>query len=158
MSAAWTITRKRELGLIHMAKAHLGLSREDYEFVIQQVTATKKTSAAELTNGERNKLLEHFKRMGFTVKPAAEGKRPLSGPMHRKLRAMWYALADANAVERPANALACDAAVEAWARRQLAGAVELGRFDALRFATGAQLNKLIEEMKQWGHRVRASID
>lgn len=157
-TAVWTATRKRELGLIHMAKAHLGLSREDYEYVIRTVTQTDKTSAGELTDAERNTLLKHFKRMGFAVKPKAEGKRPLSGPMHRKLRAMWYALADTGAVTRPASALACDEAVESWAMRQLGCCAELGRFDALRFATGPQLNKLIEEMKQWGHRVRAKID
>lgn len=154
--ASWVATRKRELGLIHMAKAHLGLSREDYEFVIRQVTRTTKTSSADLTDAERNTLLKHFKRMGFTIKPKAGTAQPLRDPQSRKLRAMWYALADADAVDRPDSPIACDQAVEAWAKRQLDGG-PLGPLDALRFATGEQLDKLIEQMKRWGHRVGADI-
>ncbi|WP_198086638.1 regulatory protein GemA [Variovorax sp. E3] len=147
--SSWDATRKRELGLIHMAKAHLGLSREDYEFVIREVTRTNKTSSADLTDAERNTLLQHFKRMGFTVKPKADAARPLPGPQHRKLRALYYTLADAGAVVRPVSPMACDQAVETWAKRQL------GTLDALRFASSDQLNKLIEEMKSWARRVTA---
>lgn len=154
--STWSQTRKRELALIHMAKAHLGLSREDYEFVIQQVTRSTKTSAADLTDGERHALLAHFKRKGFTVKPKAGAQRPLNDPQHRKLRAMWYALADVGAVARPADPLACDGAIEAWAVRQLCRP-EHGPFSALRFATGEQLVVLTEEMKAWGARVGARI-
>jgi len=153
--------RKRELGLIHMAKAQLGLSREDYEFVIGQVTRTKKTSAADLTDAERNTLLQHFKRMGFQIRPKAGSPRPLNEPVNRKMRAMWYALAEVDAVKKPADPLACDKAIEAWAKRQINegnARRELGQLDALRFATGEQLHKLIEELKQWGRRVKAAID
>lgn len=159
-ASSWSKTRKRELGLIHIAKAHLGLSREDYEFVIRQVTKTTKTSSADLTDAERNTLLKHFKRMGFTIKPKAGTAQPLRDPQSRKLRAMWYALAEAGAVERPADPLACDKAIEAWAMRQInegRARRDLGALDALRFATSEQLNKLIEEMKAWGQRVKADI-
>ena len=71
----------------------------------------------------------------------------------RKLRAMWYAMAEGGHVERPADAKACDAAIETWALRQLA---PHGRIDSLRFASGAQMNKLIEELKAWGKRVGAA--
>lgn len=151
------LLRKRELGLIHMAKAHLGLSQADYQFVIGQVTGTGKTSAADLTPAERDKLLQHFKAKGFKVKAKPAAERPLRDPQHKKLRAMWYALAAVDAVERPVDPLACDRAIETWAKRQLA-ASRLGRIDALRFASGEQLNKLIEDMKAWGARVGADID
>jgi phage gp16-like protein len=146
--------RKLELALIHMAKAHLGLSEEDYRYVIGHATNTRKTSAADLTGAEREKLLQHFKAKGFKVKAKQAAQRPLRDPQHRKLRAMWYALAAVGAVERPADALACDEAIETWAKRQLAGG-RLGQIDALRFASGQQLNKLIEDMKAWGARVGA---
>lgn len=154
---SWDKTRKRELALIHIAKTHFALSREDYEFVIQHATGTRKTSAADLTNPERNAVLKHFKRMGFVVGTPPGGEAPLSDPQYRKLRAMWYALAEAGAVERPDNAVACDRAVEAWAKRQLSSS-RLGSLDALRFASGEQLAKLVEEMKRWGRRVGADID
>ncbi len=145
-----TDNRKRELGLIHMAKAHLGLSTEDYQHVL--LTVTGKASAADLDAAGRDKLLAHFKAKGFAVKPVAAGAQPLHSLQHRKLRAMWYDLAERGGVTRPASAQACDKAVEVWAKRQLTG-TELGPLDALRFATSAQLGKLIEEMKQWLRRM-----
>lgn len=146
--------RKRELGLIHMAKAHLQLSQADYEHVLHQVTG--KTSSADLDAAGRDLLLKHFKRLGFVVRAKPRARQPLREPQHRKLRAMWYALADVGAVERPADALACQAALEGWAKRQLNG-TRLGPLDALGFASGEQLNKLIEEMKRWGERVGADL-
>ncbi|OGO97371.1 MAG: hypothetical protein A2Z93_06205 [Curvibacter sp. GWA2_64_110] len=145
--------RKRELGLIHMAKAHLQLSQADYEHVLREVTG--KTSAAGLDAAGRDKLLRHFKAKGFKVRIKAGGMS-WGDPQRRKLRAMWYMLAEAGAVDRPANGTACDAAIEAWAKRQLNG-TPLGPLDALRFANGEQLRKLIEEMKRWGQRVKADI-
>jgi len=148
--------RKRELALIHMAKAQMGLTREDYEHVLREVTG--KTSSADLDAAGREKLLQHFKAKGFVVKakPGAARTAPLRDPQVKKLLAMWYALAEAGAVARPANAQACSQSVERWAKEQLAG-TPLGPLDALRFATGAQLDKLIESMKQWGKRVKARI-
>jgi phage gp16-like protein len=145
--------RKRELGLIHMAKAHLQLSQADYEHVLREVTG--KTSAADLDAAGRDKLLRHFKAKGFKVRTKAGGMS-WGDPQRRKLRAMWYMLAEAGAVDRPANGTACDAAIEAWAKRQING-TPLGPLDALRFANGEQLGKLIEEMKRWGQRVKADI-
>lgn len=147
--------RKRELGLIHMAKAHLQLSQADYEHVLSEVTG--KTSAADLDAAGRDKLLRHFKAKGFKVlRTTRAGGMSWGDPQRRKLRAMWYMLAEAGAVDRPADGQACDAAIEAWAKRQLNGTA-LGPFDALRFASGDQLSKLIEEMKAWGGRVNAEI-
>ena len=149
-------TRKRELALIHLAKATLGLSRDDYEHVL--LTVTGKTSAADLDAAGRDKLLRHFKAKGFVVKAKAGAARAafIRAPQVKKLQAMWYALSDAGAVARPASIEACNRAVEAWAKEQLATHA-LGPLDALRFATGAQLNTLIESMKKWGDRVSADI-
>lgn len=156
MNAADAI-RKRELGLIHMAKAQLGLTREDYEHVLREVTG--KTSAADLDAAGRDKLLKRFKERGFVVKAKAGSARAafIREPQVKKLLAMWYALAEAGAVTRPASAEACSRAVEAWCKEQLAKH-RLGPLDALRFATGEQLNVLIESMKKWGDRVDAFIE
>lgn len=151
-----TDPRKRELALIHLARATLGLTRADYEHVLQAVTG--KTSAADLDAAGREKLLKHFKAKGFVVKAKAGAARAafIRAPQVKKLQAMFYALADVGAVERPASIDACSRAIEAWAKEQLAG-TPLGPLDALRFATGAQLNKLIESMKGWMERVGADI-
>lgn len=151
-------TRKRELGLIHMAKATLGLIRDDYEHVLHTVTVTGRASAADLDAAGRDKLLKHFKTKGFVVKAKAGAARArgIREPQITKLLAMWYALADASAVLRPASSEACSRAVEAWSREQLA-THELGPLEALRFATGAQLTKLIESLKGWGDRVGANV-
>lgn len=152
--------RKRELGLIHMAKAFFaqrdGMTADDYRAVVLQVTG--KTSSADLDSAGREKLLQHFKAKGFVVKakPGAARAAPIREPQVKKLMAMWYALAEANAVARPASHEACSRALEAWAKEQLATHT-LGPMDALRFATGEQLNHLVEAMKLWGRRVKANI-
>lgn len=156
-------TRKRELGLIHMAKAFFaqrdGMTADDYRAVVREVTG--KTSSADLDAAGREKLLQHFKAKGFVVKanPAKPGAaRPtfIREPQVKKLMAMWYALAEAGAVAQPASHEACSRALEAWAKEQLATHT-LGPMDALRFATGEQLNHLVEAMKLWGRRVKANI-
>ena len=160
MTSPTTDTRKRELGLIHMAKAFFaqrdGMTADDYRAVVLAVTG--KASSADLDADGRQKLLKHFKAKGFVVK-AKPGKARaafIREPQVRKLLAMWYALSDRGAVAAPAHALACNQAVEKWAKEQLAG-TPLGPLDALRFATGEQLNKLIESMKAWGQRVGADV-
>jgi len=148
--------RKRELALIHIGKAHLGYSREDYEYLLRELTG--KTSAAAMDAAQRDVVLKRFKLLGFTVKAKPASGMPLRDPQHRKLRAMWYALADVKAVARPAHAIACDQAIEVWAKRQINDGqhrLELGQLDALRFATAQQLRKLIEDLKSWAERVDA---
>lgn len=152
--------RKRELGLIHLAKAHFktthGMTDDDYRAVLQQVTG--KTSAADLDAAGREKLLKHFKAKGFVVKPKAGASRmpPKLDGQVTKLLAMWWSLAEAKAVTRPVGSQACLLAVEAWGKEQLAQHA-VGPLGSLRFANAAQLAILIESMKKWGDRVGAFI-
>jgi phage gp16-like protein len=169
--AALDVNRKRELALIHMGKTFLarqaGMTPADYDADYREMLQMKAgaSSAADLDAKGREIVLRHMKAMGFRV-IAAPGKaaplrKPLPDPMCKKLRAMWYALAEAEVVQRPVNAVACDDAVEAWGKRQINEGNawrELGRLDALRFGSTEQLSKLIEEMKKWGLRVKARID
>ena len=65
-----------------------------------------------------------LKARGFVVKPRADGPAAAEqgwqrAPQMRKLRAMWYLLADGAHVDRPADMAACNAGIEAWAKRQL---------------------------------------
>lgn len=161
-------TRKREIVLIQLAKTFFakrdGLTDEDYRAGLMMVTG--KVSSAALNADERDKLLKHYKAKGFVVKPKATtaGKPARSAasssyirePQVKKLLAMWYALAHAGAVTTPATHSAASDAVQAWAKDQLA-THRLGPMDALRFATGEQLNHLVEAMKLWGQRVKANV-
>ena len=157
--------RKREIVLIQLGKSFFakrdGLTDADYRAGLMAVTG--KASSAALTADERDRLLKHYKAKGFVVKPkaATAGKPARSAsfirePQVKKLLAMWYALADAGAVTKPATHAACSDAVQVWAKAQLA-THRLGPMDALRFATGEQLNHLVEAMKLWGHRVHAKV-
>lgn len=158
-------TRKREIVLIQLAKAFFakrdGLTDDDYRAGLMMVTG--KASSAALNADERDKLLKHYKAKGFVVKPktSTAGKPARNAsfirePQVKKLLAMWYALADAGAVTTPANHSAASDAVQAWAKDQLS-THRLGPMDALRFATGEQLNHLVEAMKLWGQRVHAKV-
>lgn len=159
MSAALNAeaARKRELGLIHIARVAVGWDKPRYVYELMERFGVD--SAAALSAVQRDAFLKAFKALGFSVKPKAlkpAGSQPLREPMVRKLRAMWYALADAGAVVRPDSPAACDKAIEAWAKPRLATLTNLGHFDALRFASTAQLNALIEQMKRWQHRVQSA--
>lgn len=131
-------TRKRELALIHMAKATLGLSRDDYEHVLRTVTG--KVSAADLNVVERDKLLKHFKAKGFQVKPTEKSKQARTlaqDAQSRKVRAMWLMLHALGQVRDPS-----EAALAAYVRR-------MAKVDALQWANHYAV---IESLKAWALR------
>jgi hypothetical protein len=112
--------------------------------------------------------MAHMEAAGFVrkdkagaAKPGARGRKYNPddawrfAPQQGKLRAMWYALADAGAVDDPRDARACDDAIEVWAKRQLSTANP--PLDALRFVSGPQMAKLVEALKAWGQRVGAHV-
>lgn len=138
MSAVDAI-RKRELALIHMAKATLGLSRDDYEHVLRTVTG--KASAADLNASERDKLLKHFKAKGFQVKPTEKSKQARTlaqDAQSRKVRAMWLMLHALGQVRDPS-----ETALTAYVKRMI-------KVDALQWAKSQYA--VIESLKSWSMR------
>lgn len=145
-----------EIKLIQIGRSALGLDDDTYRAMLANISGGK-TSSKALTPAERQAVLQHMKARGFTIKPKAGAAADTSwqhDPQLRKLRAMWYLLADAGHVDRPADAAACNAAVQAWAVRQLSGQT----FTHLRFATGDQMNDLVEAMKQWCGRLKLRLE
>lgn len=146
-----------EIKLIHIGRTELGLDDATYRSMLANISGGK-TSSKALTPAERQAVLQHMKARGFTIKPKAGNGAAADtwqhDPQMRKLRAMWYLLADAGHVDRPADADACNAAVQAWAVRQLSGQT----FTHLRFATGDQMNDLVEAMKQWCGRLKLRLE
>lgn len=141
--------RKRELALIHMAKATLWLNREDYEHVLRTVTG--KDSAADMNAAEREKLLQHFKAKGFQVKPTAKSKQARTlaqDAQSRKVRAMWLMLHALGQVRDPS-----EAALAAYVKR-------MAKVDALQWANHFAV---IESLKSWAMRhlpqfVKATVE
>lgn len=160
------------IAAIHVLKGLLKLQDDDYRALLQQLVG--KTSSKGMTPTEQAFVRTHLDklatRMGVQTpvptglrpdKPAKARSATPERPQVRKLKAMWWALADVGAVDRPGSAGGCYQAVEAWAKRQAGAgsqlAKQLGHMDALRFASSEQLNKLIEELKAWGQRVGAKL-
>lgn len=141
--------RKRELALIHMAKATLWLNREDYEHVLRTVTG--KDSAADMNAAEREKLLQHFKAKGFKVKPTARSQQARTlaqDAQSRKVRAMWLMLHALGQVRDPS-----EAALAAYVKR-------MAKVDALQWANHFAV---IESLKSWAMRhlpqfVKATVE
>ena len=144
-----------EIKLIHIARQALGMDDDTYRAMLANLCGGK-TSSKALTDIERQKVLRHFKSRGFVLKRKNGGQTADAWrrrPLMRKLRALWYLLADAGAVDRPVDAHACDAAIEVWANRQQAdfGELRLAHEDAL-------LIPLVEAAKQWARRVGAPVE
>lgn len=149
----------QEITLIQIGRSELRLDDDTYRTMLANLCGGK-TSSKALSAAERQTVLTHMKSRGFVIKPKAlkhsAGETWHREPQLRKLRAMWWTLADAGHVERPADAAACTAAVEAWAMRHLAsgGKQHLAPLAAIRFASGPQMNELVEGMKKWLQRLR----
>lgn len=60
------LDRSKLIQLIHIAKAQVGLSDDDYRAVLE--TTTKKSSCSEMTLSELDDTLKAMKKLGFRVK------------------------------------------------------------------------------------------
>lgn len=147
---------RAEVQLIQIGRRELRLEDDTYRTMLATL-CDGKTSSTALTAIERKRVLDHLRAKGFVVRP----KSPVAGdawqrePQIRKLRAMWYVLAEDGAVARPANTAACNDAIEVWAKRQLGQ--HTPPLAALRFASGPQMNKLVEELKAWLRRLNLAV-
>ena len=142
---------RREIKLIQTGRGVLRLDDDTYRQMLARLCSGK-TSSKALTPPERQVVLDHMRHSGFVPRArTAEGAAVADAeagwpqaPKMRKLRAMWYLLAEHGHVVRPADAAACNAAIQQWAQHMV-----LPGLEALRFASGAQMAQLIEAMKKW---------
>lgn len=143
-----TPNRQRLIRLIHVAKRDLSMDDDTYRAILLRIG--KKSSSADLTIPELEKVLEHLKRSGFKVrsksksapKPEqAKPSRPLAQDLEsKKIRALWLFLHELGAVKNPS-----EEALAAYVKR-IAGV------DALQWISGEQAERLIETMKKWAMR------
>lgn len=59
----------KQVQLIHIARAQLGLTEENYRAIIAGRTQGKKDSSADLTYNEADAVINYMIRQGFRIKP-----------------------------------------------------------------------------------------
>lgn len=136
---------------IHVLKAKLQLQDGDYRALLMQLTG--KASSKGMTAAEQRQVREHLQRLAerMGVAQPTTRRRPLTreqfdqvkkqaSPRERKVWALWNQLARDGVVRNPSAA-----ALNAWVEHTV-------HVSALRFATSAQLDTLIEALKAWQTR------
>lgn len=125
----------KSIAAIHVAKKQLGLDDDTYRAALVQVTGI--SSAGEMSEAQRQKVLEHFRSKGF--KAHSTGRRkPLEGRFAGKLQALWIAGWNLGLV-RDRD----DRALLAFVKRQTG-------IDHVRFLRhGQDAMKAIEALKGW---------
>lgn len=131
--------RRSLLGMVHVAKKQLELNEDEYRLIL--ITATRKWSAGEMTEGELGDVITAMKERGFVAfRSKRPGPKPADHPVARKARALWISLHQLGAIENPS-----ESALEAFARRQL-------KCDRLQWANQRLADALIEALKAMAER------
>ncbi len=150
--SARTDARSTHIAAIHVLKFKLQLQDSDYRALL--LTLTGQTSSKDLSEHQRRAVRNHMQqlaeRMGVVQptrqRPHAQAKfdqvKAAASPKERKVWAMWHQLGRDGLV-RHTSAFA----LHAWVQRTV-------QVSALRFATDAQLDTLIEALKAWQQRGR----
>ena len=90
---------KGKLAQIHIAKAQLGLSDEDYRAILARTAGV--SSAKELTNRTVGGVMREFRRLGFEPKPAKKAGRKAPSPPRSRQSVMSKIEAMLTHAERP---------------------------------------------------------
>lgn len=141
--------RNPRLAKIHIARKELRLDDGTYRAILERLTG--RTSSAECTDAQLDRVLDEFKAKGWTptvvagsalASPTAGDRRPRRAdhPAAGKARALWISLHRLAVIRDPS-----EAGLEAFARRQL-------KVDRLQWADQGQVYKLIEALKAMAER------
>ncbi len=146
--APTSLRRRALLGKVHMAKAQIGLSDDQYRDIMADRYNGIRT-ASKLSDKRLVDLIEFLKTLGFIPKPkrkskkgpARAGSRPLAaGDLQAKIRALWLSLYHLGIVRDPA-----EAAMGAFVTR-------MSGVSALQWLDPEGANKTIEALKDWATR------
>lgn len=137
--------RRSMLAKVHIAKKTLGLTEDDYRQILLDVTT--RTSSADCTDAELDKLIAHFTARGFSAKARPKGPRPADHPAAMKARALWISLHQIGAVRDPS-----EAALESFARRQL-GVTRMAWADQGKVYKLIEAEKAIAERAGWSQSI-----
>ena len=137
------------IAAIHVLKSKLQLTDDDYRALLKNLT--QKTSSKDLTDKERQAVRGHMQQLAERAGVAKPLRRRATGrtfaqakaaasPRERKVWALWNQLARDGVLHNPSRA-----ALNAFVERTV-------HVSALRFATSAQLDTVIEALKSWNQR------
>ena len=138
---------KNHIAAIHVLKSRLSLTDDDYRALLGNLTG--KTSAKDLAAAEQERVRDHMQnlavRMGVAKPTRSRNStfalsKASASPKERKVWALWNQL-HRDGIVRDRSAIA----LNAWVARTV-------HVSALRFATGPQLDTLIEALKAWQDR------
>ena len=150
--SARTDARSTHIAAIHVLKSKLHLQDGDYRALL--LTLTGKASSKDLSEHQRRAVRNHMQqlaeRMGVVQptqqRPHAQAKfdqvKAAASLKERKVWALWHQLGRDGLVRHTSAA-----ALHSWVERTV-------QVSALRFATDAQLDTLIEALKAWQQRGR----
>lgn len=149
--------RNPRLAKIHIARKELRLDDGIYRAILLRLTG--QTSSADCSDAQLDAVLDEFKAKGWKPTVVAGSAvrspdqadrrpraRPADHPSAGKARALWISLHRLGVIQN-----ASDAALEAFARRQL-------RVERLQWADQALVYKLIEALKAMAGRAGWSQD
>ena len=138
------------IGAIHVLKAKLRLSDDDYRALLKGLTL--KTSSKDMSPAEQQKVRYHMQGLAEragVVQPTRRRPMPAARfakskadatPKERKVWALWHQLGRDGVVRDTSPQ-----ALNKWIERQIG-------VSALVFANWAQLDTLIEALKAWQQR------
>lgn len=138
MGKAEDVKRRNQISAIHVARAELGLSEDDYRAMLQSVGGVD--SAAKLTWEGRQAMLDALRKLGWKS-PNVRPRGPRATTESDKIKALWRELDRLGHVKDPSEA-------------GLAGyCFRMTRVHRVEWLTPDQAQHLIECLKKWLKRV-----
>lgn len=127
--------RKRELARIHVVKAQLRMTDDEYRDLLFAIARVR--SAADLDWTGRKRVLDHMAKLEKAM------RREKGDGQVRHIRFLWHRLHALGAIEHDSTS-----ALKAFVKRQT------GR-DAIEWLTTGEARNVIESLKQWVARAEA---
>jgi phage gp16-like protein len=128
------VDRRARLATIHVAKKKLAMQEDSYRAMLQRLTGHE--SAADCTDAQLGRVIEEFRRLGFSA-----ARRPADKPHVRKVYALWREL-------KPYLTDVSDNALRSFVRRQTG-------LQAPEWLDAQAANKVTEGLKAWLAREKA---
>lgn len=135
--------RRTELKLIHAGARKLALTDDSYRGFLRQLTG--KESSGEMTGAERRRVVNRLRELG-ALEDRQDYKASFGGGQAGMARGLWAELRQLGVLDD-----ASDKALDAFVRRQTAGAVTAARF----LLDPKKAQPVIQALKGWVARVKA---